>query len=130
MIYAVTAVSGQLGYAIASKLIDKVGTKHVIGLARTPANVRDLGIEVRPGDYDRRDQLEVALVGVDALVLVSGMAPPDERIGQHRSVIAAAKAAGVKKIVYTSIQGPEDGTPFSPIVQSNAKPKMTFVNAG
>jgi len=80
--------------------------------------------------HDLRSHRRFRPVGLDALVLVSGMAPPDERIGQHRSVIAAAKAAGVKKIVYTSIQGPEDGTPFSPIVQSNAKPKMTFVNAG
>ena len=119
MIFAVTAVTGQLGRAIALSLIDKVGTEQIIGLARTPEKATDLRIDIRPGDYDRRDQLEASLAGVDALVLVSGMAPPDERIGQHRNVIEAAKAAGVRKIVYTSIQGPEEGTPFSPVVQSN-----------
>ena len=73
-----------------------------------------LGIEVRPGDYDQPDALRTSLAGVDALVLVSGMAPPEDRIGQHRNVIEAANAAGVRKIVYTSIQGPEVGTAFSP----------------
>ena len=130
MTFAVTAVTGQLGRAIALKLIDKVGPGQVIGLARTPAKAQDLNIEIRPGDYDRRDQLEISLAGVDTLVLVSGMAPPDDRIGQHRNVIEAAKAAGVKKIVYTSIQGPERGTPFSPIVQSNRQTEADIRASG
>ena len=130
MTFAVTAVTGQLGRAIALKLIDKVGPGQVIGLARTPAKAQDLNIEIRPGDYDRRDQLETSLAGVDTLVLVSGMAPPDDRIGQHRNVIEAAKAAGVKKIVYTSIQGPERGTPFSPIVQSNRQTEADIRASG
>ncbi len=40
MTLAVTAVSGQLGREIALKLIDKVGTENVVGLARTPARAR------------------------------------------------------------------------------------------
>ncbi|TNF20467.1 MAG: SDR family NAD(P)-dependent oxidoreductase [Rhodobacteraceae bacterium] len=130
MTFAITAVTGQLGSAIAQTLIDRVGPEQVIGLARTPAKAQRLNIEIRPGDYDRRDQLEASLNGVEALVLVSGMAPPDERIGQHRNVIAAAKAAGVKKIVYTSIQGPEKGTPFSPIVQSNRQTEADIRASG
>ena len=57
--------------------------------------------------------------GVDAVLLVSGMDDPQKRIQQHRNVIEAAKANGVKKIVYTSIIGAEENTAFSPIVQSN-----------
>ena len=91
----------------------------VIGLARTPAKVTGLGIEVRPGDYDQPEQLRTSLAGVDALVIVSGMAPPEDRIQQHGNVIDAACAAGVKKLVYTSIIGPEEGTRFSPVVRSN-----------
>ena len=119
MTLAVTAVSGQLGGEIARKLAASARQEPVIGLARTPQNPQGLGIEIRPGDYDKPDQLTASLAGVDALVLVAGMAPPDERTRQHRIVIAAAKAAGVRKIVYTSIQGPDEGTSFSPVVQSN-----------
>jgi NAD(P)H dehydrogenase (quinone) len=130
MTYAVTAVSGQLGLEIARKLIALPGGVPVIGLARTPAKVTDLGIEVRPGDYDQPEQLQTSLAGVDALVIVSGMAPPEERIQQHRNVIDAARAAGVQKLVYTSIVGPEEGTRFSPIVQSNRKTEQDVRESG
>lgn len=116
---AVTAVSGKLGEAIARALIRLHGQDAVVGLARKVDKARSLGVEVRPGDYDRRDQLEASLRGVDALVLVSGMAAPEARIQQHRNVIEAARAAGVSKLVYTSIQGLEEDTAFSPVVQSN-----------
>ncbi|MGB5558572.1 MAG: NAD(P)H-binding protein [Paracoccaceae bacterium] len=130
MIYAVTAVSGQLGREIALKLIDKVGSENVVGLARTPARAEGLGIEVRPGDYEKPDDLRSSLKGVDALVLVSGIAPPEDRIQQHRNVIQAAKAAGVRKIVYTSIQGPEEDTAFSPVVQSNHQTEADIRSSG
>ena len=130
MRYAVTAVSGQLGQEIARKLIERTDHASVIGLARTPGNAPELGIEVRPGDYDQPDALRTSLAGVDALVLVSGMAPPEDRIGQHRNVIEAAKAAGVAKIVYTSIQGSEVGTAFSPVVQSNRQTEADIRASG
>lgn len=130
MRYAVTAVSGQLGQEIARKLIERTDHASVIGLARTPGNATALGIEVRPGDYDQPDALRTSLAGVEALVLVSGMAPPEDRIGQHRNVIEAAKAAGVRKIVYTSIQGPEVGTAFSPVVQSNRQTEADIRASG
>ncbi|WP_386172928.1 NAD(P)H-binding protein [Sulfitobacter sp. R86518] len=130
MRYAVTAVSGQLGQEIARKLIERTDHASVIGLARTPGNVTELGIEVRPGDYDQPDALRTSLAGVEALVLVSGMAPPEDRIGQHRNVIEAAKVAGVGKIVYTSIQGPEVGTAFSPVVQSNRQTEADIRASG
>jgi NAD(P)H dehydrogenase (quinone) len=130
MRYAATAVSGQLGQEIARKLIERTDHASVIGLARTPGNATELGIEVRPGDNDQPDALRTSLAGVDALVLVSGMAPPEDRIGQHRNVIEAAKVAGVGKIVYTSIQGPEVGTAFSPVVQSNRQTEADIRASG
>ena len=119
MTIAVTAVSGQLGGAIARNLIKSTASETIIGLARTPANAEGLGIEIRASDYGQPEQLRASLKGVDTLLLVSGMDAPDARIQQHRNVIEAAKAAGVRKIVYTSIQGVEEGTAFSPVVQSN-----------
>lgn len=119
MTIAVTAVSGKLGREIVQTLARTTTRETVIGLARNLDKAQELNIEVRAGDYDKREQLNQSLVGVDTLLLVSGMAPPDERIQQHRNVLDAAKTAGVRKIVYTSIQGAEAGTGFSSIVQSN-----------
>jgi len=116
---AVTAASGKLGAAIVSATASLVGPDALVAVARTPSRAEGLGVEVRAGDYNRPDQLRRAFQGVDNVLLVSGMDPPDQRVGQHRNVIEAAKAAGVRKLVYTSVQGPPTDSGFSPIVQSN-----------
>lgn len=127
---AVTAASGQLGSEIVKATIELVGKGRVIGLARTPGKAESLDIEVRPGDYDSPRDLQESLLGVDTLLLVSGMDAPEKRIGQHRNVIAAAQDAGVGKIVYTSVQGDEQNTSFSPIVQSNRQTEADVRNSG
>lgn len=127
---AVTAASGKLGGAIVKALIEEISAENVIALARTPEKAEHLGVEVRPGDYNDQQALERSLQSVDAVLLVSGMDAPDKRIGQHRNVIKAAKNAGVKKIVYTSIQGAKEGTAFSPIVQSNRQTEADVRNSG
>lgn len=130
MTIAVTAASGQLGASIARVLVDMNTGEPIIGLARNPRKAGDLGIEIRPGDYDDTGQLRSSLEDVDTLLLVSGMAAPDVRIGQHRNVINAAKEAGASKIVYTSVQGAEEGTSFSPIIQSNRQTEADVRDSG
>jgi len=127
---AVTSASGQLGSAIVNATIEFAGKDHVIGLARTPSKAESLGIEIRPGDYESPKVLEKSLVGIDVLLLVSGMDAPDKRIQQHRNVIGAAKSAGVSKIVYTSVQGAERDTAFSPVVQSNRTTESDIRSSG
>nr|WP_067290354.1 SDR family oxidoreductase [Marinobacterium profundum] len=130
MTIAVTAVSGQLGAAIAKALIAMNMGETIVGLARSPDKAQGLGIEIRPGDYDHAEQLRASLAGADTLLLVSGMAAPENRIQQHRNVINAARAAGVKKIVYTSVQGAEEGTAFSSIIQSNRQTEADIRDSG
>lgn len=127
---AVTAASGQLGKEIVKSLLALLGKDDVIGLARTPSNAEDLGIEIRPGDYNDKSMLERSLKSVDTLLLVSGMDDPEKRIEQHRNVIQAAKNSGVKKIVYTSVQGAEKDTAFSPVVQSNRQTERDVIESG
>lgn len=128
--FAVTAASGQLGSEIVRATAEIVGTENVIGLARTPSKAESLGVEIRPGDYTSRQDLQESLRGVDTLLLISGMDAPDKRIQQHRNVIDSAKQAGVRKIVYTSIQGAEQNTAFSPIVQSNRQTEQDVRESG
>lgn len=127
---AVTAASGKLGSEIVKALISLRSKEEVIALARTPEKAAHLGVEVRPGDYNDRDTLITSLQGVDTVLLVSGMDAPDKRIGQHKNVIEAAKASGVKKIVYTSVQGADEGTSFSPIIQSNRQTEQDVKDSG
>ena len=127
---AITAASGQLGSEIVRATGLIVGQGNVIGLARTPARAAHLGIKVKEGDYNNREELETSLQGVNTVLLVSGMDAPDKRIGQHRNVIEAAKAAGVTKIVYTSVQGADTGTTFSPVIQSNRQTEQDIQNSG
>ncbi len=127
---AVTSANGQLGSSIAKHLIKEIGKENVIGIARTPEKAKYLGIEIRKGDYNNRQEFDAALIGVDTVLLVSGFDEPQKRIQQHRNVIEAAKSNGVKKIVYTSIVGDEEKNAFSPIVQSNRQTEKDVQNAG
>ena len=127
---AVTAASGNLGAEIVKATAALIGKENVIGLARTPSKAAYLGIEIRSGDYNNINELEKSLQNVDTVLLVSGMDAPEKRIEQHRNVIQAAKKAGVKKIVYTSVQGADEGTAFSPIIQSNRQPEMDVRDSG
>ena len=131
MTIAVTAASGQLGSAIVRALKALiVDDTAIIAIARTPDRAEALGVRVRRGDYDDRSSFDTALDGVETLLLISGMDPPDQRIGQHRNVIAAAVAQGVQRIVYTSVQGPEEGAGFSPIVGSNRQTERDVRDSG
>ncbi|WP_339726097.1 SDR family oxidoreductase [Maribacter stanieri] len=127
---AVTSASGKLGASIVKHLINLIGKENVIGIARTVEKAAYLGVEIRKGDYNSREDFNSALQGVDAVLLVSGMDEPQKRIQQHRNVIEAAKQNGVKKIVYTSIVGDEDKNAFSPIVQSNRQTEKDVQASG
>ncbi|MEQ9407064.1 MAG: SDR family oxidoreductase [Fuerstiella sp.] len=128
--FAVTAASGQLGSEIVKATVKLAGRTNVVGLARTPSRAEALPVEIRPGDYTSCSELTKSLQGIDSVLLVSGMDAPDRRIQQHRNVIDAARAAGVSRIVYTSIQGAEQNTAFSPVVQSNRQTEEDVRNSG
>lgn len=100
MTIAITGATGQLGRLAITAL--KTRGQSPIALARDPAKAAALGVEARAFDYKATDTLAPALAGVTALVLISSN-DFDDRAGQHRNVIAAAKAAGVARILYTSI---------------------------
>lgn len=102
MTIAVTGATGQLGRMIVQKLKQKIAPGEIVALARTPSKAADLGVEVREADYEKPETLDRALRGVETLMLVSS-SEVGKRASQHANVIAAAKGARVKRIVYTSL---------------------------
>ena len=99
---AVTGATGQLGRLLIERLRSKVPATDIVALARTPAKAADLGVEVREADYARPETLDKALAGIDTLMLISG-SEVGQREAQHRNLIEAAKQAGVRRVVYTSL---------------------------
>lgn len=102
MTIAITGATGQLGRFVVENLKTRVPAGDILALVRDPAKAADLGVAARAADYAKPETLASALAGVDTLLLISGN-EVGQRLPQHRAVIEAAKAAGVKRIVYTSI---------------------------
>jgi len=98
----VTGATGQLGRLAVEKLKEKVSADSLVALVRTPEKAADLGVEAREFDYTKPESLVASLTGIDKLLLISGN-ELGQRLPQHKAVIQAAKEAGVKQIVYTSI---------------------------
>lgn len=102
MSIAVTGATGQFGRIALEKLKERVAVADIVALARSPEKAADLGVAVRAADYSKPETWGAALAGVETLILVSGN-ELGQRLTQHRTVIDAAKAAGVRRIVYTSL---------------------------
>jgi len=66
-------------------------------------------VEVREADYTRPDTLNKALAGIDTLMMISG-SEISQRVAQHCNVIDAAKQAGVRRMVHTSLLHAERST--------------------
>ncbi|WP_022672932.1 SDR family oxidoreductase [Novosphingopyxis baekryungensis] len=113
MTIAITGATGQLGQIVVEKLKVQIDAEPIVALARNPEKATELGVEVRVFDYNATETLAPALVGVDQLLLISS-SEIGQRVAQHKAVIDAAKAAGVKHIAYTSfLRAAENPTPVT-----------------
>lgn len=98
----VTGATGQLGRLVVEKLKGKGLSSSVVALVRDTEKADDLGVEARKFDYNNPGTMVEALQGIEKLILISGN-ELGKRAEQHSNVIQAAKKAGVKWVVYTSL---------------------------
>ncbi len=102
----VTGATGGLGRQVIKSLLTTTAASEIVAMVRDVNKATDLkeqGVTVRQADYLDYEALVQAFQGVDKMLLVSAVAFTD-RARQHRNVIDAAKQAGVKHLMYTSIQ--------------------------
>jgi uncharacterized protein YbjT (DUF2867 family) len=108
---AVTGSTGRLGGRVARRLAASGIALRL--LVRDPARAPDLpsAVAVR-APYDDGPAVAEALAGIETVLMVSAAETP-ERVGQHRSFIDAAAAAGVANLVYTSFCGAAPDATFT-----------------
>ena len=104
----VTGATGNLGSKIVESLLAQVPASNIA------VSVRDIhsekaqgyqtqGIDVRFGDFEQPESLKATFAGVDRVFIMSTFGDFETIMRQHTNALEAAKAAGVKQIVYPSV---------------------------
>src|SRR5262245_39071913 len=109
----ITGGSGQLARRAAELALATIAPQDLILTTRTPAALRSFAeraVLVRQADFAATPTRGAAFAGGEKMLLVSGT-DLGLRTGQHQAAIDAAKAAGVRHVVYTSGLRPEPPNP-------------------
>ncbi|MET4687042.1 SDR family oxidoreductase [Sinorhizobium fredii] len=117
----VTGAAGQLGKLVLDALLAFGKTKpaDIIATSRDTAKLADYaakGVETRAASFDDPASLEKAFAGADRVLIISTdtLDERGKRLRQHLAAVDAAKKAGVKHILYTSMPNPENSViPFA-----------------
>lgn len=107
MTIGITGATGHLGRLVVQALAARGHAADLVALVRSPEKAADLGgaagsVAARAFDYEHPETLAPALAGIDTLLLISS-SELGKRAAQHRRVIDAARQAGVRRLVYTSL---------------------------
>lgn len=106
MSIVVTGATGQLGrHVITALLAGGVPAAEIVATGRAVEKLAEFasqGVQVKAVDYSDADSVAAAVQGATRVLLISG-SEVGQRLAQHKTVIDAAKAAGVELLAYTSI---------------------------
>ena len=112
-VIGVIGATGQQGGAVVDALLDAgAPVRAIVRDTRSAKStaLRDRGVDVVGGDQDRPDELVEPLRGLGALYLMTTFTGADGTEGEIRRGVAvgdAAAAAGVPRVVYSSVGGAE-----------------------
>src|SRR3546814_393839 len=128
----VTCANGRLGTAIIKALLKDEDCPPLRIAARDITKI-DKSLAARCAllkvDYDDPPSMKAAFNRVTTLMFISSTAANPERIRQHQAVIDAARAAGVKRIVYTSFTEPTPSSLFT-MVQAHVETERMLGDSG
>lgn len=107
----VTGATGKFGTKVVETLLKTIPASQLVVSVRNPEKAevfRSRGVEVRHGDFDDSETLDVAFAGIDRLLIISADGDNETRIRQHSNAVAAAERAGVTFIAYTSLANAQE----------------------
>lgn len=108
MSIVVTGSTGHLGRHVVEQLLEKVPAEQITAVVRDEAKGADYaarGVKLAVADYNAPESFGSLFSAGDKVLLISGNEFDKGRVGQHKVVIEAAKAAGVALVAYTSAPG-------------------------
>ncbi|HEY0695595.1 MAG TPA: NAD(P)H-binding protein [Kribbella sp.] len=114
----ITGATGRLGSQIVDQLLERVPTEQLGVSVRDTDRAADLvarGVRVRRGDFTDPGSLADAFEGATQVLIVSANETGGAVVAQHAAAIDAARAAGAKRILYTSHQAAGADSLFAPM---------------
>ena len=108
-----TGVDGNLGSQAAKYLLELVDKSQVILCGYNPEALKEFkkqGIETHETNFNDSEGLAEAFANADKVALISMPFVGKKRQNAHKNAVDAAKAAGVKQIIYTSLVNAADET--------------------
>lgn len=100
----ITGATGNLGTSVIKQLEQHLNKDQFVLTSSKEASavlLTNQGYQARIADFSNPSSLKQAFEGIEKLLLISTM--DQSRAEQHKQVIDAAKAQGVKHIIYTSL---------------------------
>jgi uncharacterized protein YbjT (DUF2867 family) len=129
-VIAVTGATGALGRRVVDRLVGREDLllRLVVRDAGRAPRIPGAEVAAVPGGYADGAALSAALAGVHTLYLVSA-AEAEDRLQQHLTAVAAAAAAGVQRVVYTSFLGAAPDAVFT-LARQHAATEEALAAAG
>jgi NAD(P)H dehydrogenase (quinone) len=108
MSIVVTGATGQLGRHVVEQLLEKVPADQITAVVRDAEKASGFaarGVKIAVADYNTPETFDGVIAAGDKVLLISGNEFDKGRVGQHKVVLDAAKAAGAALLAYTSAPG-------------------------
>lgn len=108
-----TGVDGNLGGFAAEELLKLEPKENLIFCGYNPDSLKkyaDMGVETHITNFNNPDGLKEAFQNAEVVALISMPFVGVKRQNAHKNCVDAAKAAGVRQIVYTSLVNADDET--------------------